>query len=66
MSWKNTESHYGSLSIKMHWLMVALMVVVFASIEGRVFFEKGTELRDLFKMWHFMLGLSVFILYQID
>ena len=62
MSWKNTENHYGSLSIKMHWLMVVLMIFVFASIEGRVFFEKGTELRELFKMWHFMLGLLVFIL----
>ncbi|PKH85099.1 cytochrome b [Colwellia sp. Bg11-28] len=62
MTWKNTQNHYGSLSIKMHWLMVVLMIFVFASIEGRVFFEKGTELRDLFKMWHFMLGLSVFIL----
>jgi cytochrome b561 len=62
MSWKNTEVHYGSLSIKMHWLMVLLMIFVFASIEGRVFFEKGTELRDIFKMTHFMLGLLVFIL----
>jgi superoxide oxidase len=62
MTWKNTQNHYGSLSIKMHWLMVVLMIFVFASIEGRVFFEKGTELRDLFKMWHFMLGLLVFIL----
>ncbi|TPH18032.1 cytochrome b [Litorilituus lipolyticus] len=62
MSWKNTEHRYGSLSIKMHWLMVFLMVLVFASIEGRQLFEKGTELRDLFKMWHFMLGLLVLAL----
>jgi cytochrome b561 len=62
MNWKNTDNHYGSLSIKMHWLMVVLMIFVFASIEGRVFFAKGTEVRDLFKMWHFMLGLSVFLL----
>lgn len=62
MSWKNTENHYGSLSIKMHWLMVVLMVGVFTAIECRVFFEKGTDMRDLFKMWHFMLGLSVLFL----
>ena len=62
VSWKNTENHYGSFSIKMHWLMVVLMIFVFASIEGRVFFEKGTELRELFKMWHVMLGLLVCIL----
>lgn len=62
MSWKNTENHYGSISIKLHWLMVVLMIFVFATIESRVFFEKGTEMRDLFKMWHFMLGLLVLIL----
>jgi len=62
MDWKNTDNHYGSLSIKMHWLMVVLMVFVFASIEGRQLFEKGTEMRDLFKMWHFMLGLLVLVL----
>ncbi len=59
MSWKNTENHYGSLSIKMHWLMFILMAATYAFIEGRVFFEKGTEMRDLFKMWHFMLGLLI-------
>ena len=59
MSWKNTNNRYGQLSITLHWVMVVLMIVVFASIECRVFFEKGTEMRDLFKMWHFMLGLSV-------
>ena len=59
MSLKNTESRYGSLSIKMHWFMFILIAATFTFIECRVFFEKGTETRDLFKMWHFMLGLSV-------
>ncbi len=45
--------------------MVVLMVLVFASIEGRQLFEKGTEMRDLFKMWHFMLGLLVLVLVTI-
>lgn len=65
MSWKNTENHYGSASIKMHWIMVILMIFVFASIEGRQLFEKGTEMRDLFKMWHFMLGMSVLFLVAV-
>ena len=59
MTLKNTENHYGSLSIKMHWFMFILMAATFTFIECRVFFEKGTDMRDLFKMWHFMLGLSV-------
>lgn len=65
MIWKNTEKRYGSLSIKMHWLMVILIVATFAFIECRVFFEKGTDTRDLFKMWHFMLGLSVLLMVLI-
>lgn len=65
MNWKNTENHYGSLSIKMHWLMVILIVATFAFIECRVFFEKGTDMRNLFKMWHFMLGLTVLFMVLI-
>jgi len=65
MSVKNTENHYGSLSIKMHWLMFILIAATFAFIECRVFFEKGTETRDLFKMWHFMLGLLVLVMVLI-
>jgi len=65
MSLKNTENRYGSLSIKMHWFMFILIAATFAFIECRVFFEKGTETRDLFKMWHFMLGLSVLVMVLI-
>ena len=59
MGLKNTEKHYGSLSINMHWLTVILMIATYAFIECRVFFDKGTPTRDLFKMWHFMLGLTI-------
>lgn len=65
MTWKNTDKRYGSLSIKMHWLMAILIIATFAFIECRVFFEKGTDTRDLFKMWHFMLGLSVLLMVLI-
>ena len=59
MSLKNTEHRYGSISIMLHWFMLILMIATYTFIECRVFFEKGTDTRDLFKMWHFMLGLSV-------
>lgn len=65
MTFKNTEDRYGSLSIKMHWFMFILIAATFAFIECRVFFEKGTDTRDLFKMWHFMLGLSVLFMVLI-
>ena len=62
MSWKNTEIRYGSLSIGMHWLMLLLFVAVYGTIELRELFEKGSDLREALKTWHFMLGMLVFVL----
>ena len=62
MPWKNTESRYGSLSIALHWLMLVLIAGVYACIELKGNFPKGSEPRELLKQWHFMLGLSVFAL----
>lgn len=56
------SQRYGPLSISLHWLMLLLIVAVFACIELRELFPKGSELRDALKTWHFMLGLSVFVL----
>ena len=62
MSWKNTEQRFGSLSIVLHWLMFLLLVAVYACIELKGNFPKGSDMRELLKQWHFMLGLSVFLL----
>jgi cytochrome b561 len=62
MSWKNTEARYGGISIALHWLMLALLIGVYACIELRVNFPKGSETRELLKQWHFMLGLAIFAL----
>ena len=61
----NTHERYGTATIVLHWLMFLLIASTFASIELRVFFEKGTETRDLFKMIHFSLGLLVLVLVVI-
>jgi cytochrome b561 len=62
MSWKNTTSRYGSLSIGIHWLMLLLFIVVYACIELRVVYPKGSDLREALKTWHFMTGMLVFVL----
>ncbi|CAD5109871.1 cytochrome b [Zestomonas carbonaria] len=62
MSWKNTPSRYGSLSIGLHWLMLLLIAAVYACIELKSFYPKGSDTRELLKQWHFMLGLTVFTL----
>lgn len=58
----STTEHYAPLSIGMHWLMLALLVAVYACIELRELAPRGSDLRTGLKTWHFMLGLSVFAL----
>jgi cytochrome b561 len=53
---------FSRLSIAMHWLMLALLAAVYACIELREFYPRGSDIREGLKTWHFMLGLSVFVL----
>jgi len=62
MRWKEGSLRYGSLLISLHWVMLLLIVAVYASIELRVLFPRGSDLREAFKTWHFMLGLGIFAL----
>ncbi|MDE3736103.1 cytochrome b [Metapseudomonas resinovorans] len=62
MSLKNATSRYGNLSIALHWLMLVLIATVYACIELKGNFPKGSETRELLKQWHFMLGMAVFFL----
>lgn len=62
MNWKNTTIRYGSFSIGIHWLMLLLFIAVYASIELRSFYPKGSDIREGLKTWHFMLGMLVFVL----
>lgn len=62
MSWNNTASRYGSLSIGIHWLMLLLFIAVYSCIELRGLYPKGSDLREALKTWHYMLGLLVFAL----
>ena len=62
MSLKKAKDRYGSLSIGMHWFMLLLLVAVYACIELREFYPRGSDPREALKQWHFMLGLAVFAL----
>lgn len=59
MGLRNTNARYGSLSISLHWLMLVLLAAVYASMELRGYFPKGSAEREAMKSWHYMLGLSV-------
>lgn len=60
--WRNSAQRYGSLSILMHWGMLVLLIAVYACIELRELYPRGSEPREALKTWHYMLGLSVFVL----
>ena len=62
MNAKYSTARYGSLSIGLHWVMLLLLVAVYALIELREFFPKGGDIREGMKALHFMLGLSVLAL----
>ena len=56
------QQRYTTFSIVLHWIMFLLLIAVYSCIELREIYPKGTEPRELLKTWHFILGLSVFIL----
>ncbi|HAT33842.1 MAG TPA: cytochrome B [Janthinobacterium sp.] len=58
----NRSTRYSALAIGMHWLMLLLLVAVYAAMELRGFFPKGGPERAALSHWHFMLGLSVLLL----
>lgn len=62
MSWKRSIDKYSRMSIALHWLMVLLFILIYASIEFRGIFPKDSDGRTLMKDAHFMLGLTVLTL----
>ena len=58
----NDSKRYGSPLIALHWLMLVLIVFVYACIELRELYPRGSDIREALKTWHYLLGLSVFIL----
>lgn len=53
---------YGRATVALHWIMLLLLALVYATIELREAFPRGSGPREAIKAWHFMLGLSVFLL----
>lgn len=59
MKWRNSSSQYGWLPAGLHWLMLLLLAAVYASMELRDFYPKGSSMREAMKTWHYTLGISV-------
>lgn len=59
---KNVTKKFSPASIGLHWIMLLLLAAVYATMEFRGIFPKGSAPRDAMKALHYMLGLSVFVL----
>ncbi|MFT3930474.1 MAG: cytochrome b [Spongiibacteraceae bacterium] len=59
---KSSVTKFSPISIGLHWLMLLLLVAVYATMELRGIFPKGSTPREAMKTFHYMLGLSVFVL----
>ncbi len=62
MNVERSAQRYHRLSINLHWLTLLLLIAVYALIELHGYFHKGGALREGMKTWHFMFGLTVFVL----
>lgn len=59
---RNSADRYAIAVVAMHWLMLVLVAAVYASIELREMFPKGSDPREALKVTHFTLGLCVLLL----
>ena len=62
MSFRHTVKRYSGALIALHWLTLLLLIAVYALIELRGIYPKGSGPYLAMKTWHFMLGLTVLAL----
>ena len=65
MEFKNTKNRYSTLVIGLHWLMLLVLITVYACMELRGLVPKGSELRTNMKSLHYLLGLLVLALVMV-
>ncbi len=58
----NTPSRYSPPLVALHWLTLLLLAAVYALMEFKGIFPKGSAEREAMKSWHFTLGMTVFVL----
>jgi len=65
MGFKHTPARYSSALIALHWLTLLLLIAVYALMELRGIYPRGSAARAGMMNWHYMLGLSVLALLPI-
>lgn len=62
MGLRNSYDRYGSLSIGLHWLMVLVLIAVYATISLTEVAPRGSDLRSGLEVWHYAFGLCILAL----
>jgi superoxide oxidase len=52
-------SRYPNSAILTHWLVVLLVIAAYTCILLRENYERGSDIREALKTWHYMVGLGV-------
>jgi len=55
----NTSAGYSSLSLSIHWIMLALIVASYASMDLKGLYPRGIHESEVM-LWHYTCGLTVF------
>jgi cytochrome b561 len=61
MNWKSTSAGYSGAAIALHWLAVVLIVATYCLMLFKGAYPKDSPGRNTMALWHYMLGLSVFV-----
>lgn len=56
---RDATTQYGPWAVGLHWATLALLIAVYACMELKGIFPKGSDSRQTMKTLHFMLGLVV-------
>lgn len=56
------ENRFHPYLITAHWLTLFFLIAVYALIELKDIFPKGSDPREAMKTWHFMLGQWVWLI----
>ena len=56
-----SSQRYHSSLIALHWLTLFLLVAIYALMEFKGIYDKGSAPRELMKSWHFILGLTLLL-----
>jgi cytochrome b561 len=61
MNQRSAQHRFGTLTIALHWIMLALLIAVVAFMELRGIFPKGSSARAAMKAGHYMSGMLVLL-----